>query len=84
MTLIDPKKWLTKHPVHKERAAVISAGPYLDYKKVKEFTIENPDVKIVTVKHAYPKLLEHDILLPRRNMVAHVYDDEIGLDRWLP
>mgnify|MGYP005816842403 FL=1 len=61
MTLIDPKKWLTKHPVHKERAAVISAGPYMDYKKLKEFTIENPDVKIVTVKHAYPKLLEHDI-----------------------
>jgi hypothetical protein len=61
MTLINPKKWLTKHPGHRGSAAVISAGPYLDYKKLKKFTKDNPETKLLVVKHAYPKLLEHDI-----------------------
>ncbi len=61
MTLINPKKWLTKHPGHRGSAAVISAGPYLDYKKLKKFTKDNPETKLLAVKHAYPKLLEHDI-----------------------
>ena len=34
LTLISPKKWLIKHPGHRGAAAVISAGPYLDYKKL--------------------------------------------------
>jgi hypothetical protein len=61
MTLIDPKKWLVKHPGHKGSSAVVSAGPYLDYKKLKQFTLDNPDTKLLVVKHAYPNLLEHDI-----------------------
>ena len=61
MTLIDPQKWLQKHSGHKETAAVISAGPYLDYKKLKKFQKDNPEVKIVAVKHAYPDLLKHNI-----------------------
>ena len=56
-----PKKWLTKHPGHRGSAAVISAGPYLDYKELKKFTKDNPETKLLAVKHAYPKLLEHDI-----------------------
>ena len=61
LTLISPKKWLTKHPGHKGSAAVISAGPYLDYKELKQFTLDNPETKLLAVKHAYPHLLEHDI-----------------------
>jgi len=61
MTLIHPKKWLTKHPGHRGSGAVISAGPYLDYKELKQFTLDNPETKLLAVKHAYPHLLKHDI-----------------------
>ena len=61
LTLISPKKWLIKHPGHRGSAAVISAGPYLDYKELKQFTLDNPETKLLAVKHAYPHLLEHDI-----------------------
>ena len=61
LTLVSPKKWLTKHPGHRGSAAVISAGPYLDYKELKKFTKDNPETKLLAVKHAYPHLLEHDI-----------------------
>ena len=62
MTLIDPKKWVTKHAGHHEKAAMISAGPYLDYKELKKFIKDNPDAKLLTVKHAYPNLLKNGIV----------------------
>ena len=61
MTLIEPKKWLTKHPGHKGIAAVISAGPYIDYEELRQFTKDNPDAKLISVKHAYPHLIENGI-----------------------
>ena len=61
MTLIEPKKWLTKHPGHKGVSAVISAGPYIDYDELKQFVKDNPDAKLVSVKHAYPHLIENGI-----------------------
>ena len=61
MELLDSKKWVSKHPPHKETGIIVSAGPYLDYKKLKKFIKENPDSKVVTVKHAYPHLLKNKI-----------------------
>ena len=62
MTLIDPEKWVTKHDAHRGKAIMVSAGPYLDYKELKKFVKDNPDAKMMAVKHAYPHLLEHDII----------------------
>ena len=61
MTLIDPKKWVTKHMAHQEKAILVSAGPYLDYGALKMFIKDNPDAKVLTVKHAYPHLIANDI-----------------------
>jgi len=62
LTHIDKDKWVTKHPAHRNKAAIISAGPYLDYKKLKKFIKDNPDCKVLTVKHALPGLLANDII----------------------
>jgi hypothetical protein len=61
MTLIDPKKWVTKHMAHQEKAILVSAGPYLDYGALKMFIKDNPDAKLLTVKHAYPHLIANGI-----------------------
>jgi hypothetical protein len=61
MDLLDPKKWVSKHPPHKEKGIIVSAGPYLDYKALKKFIKENPESKVLTVKHAYPHLLKNKI-----------------------
>jgi predicted O-methyltransferase YrrM len=42
INLIDPKKWVSKHPPHKRKGIIVSAGPYLDYKKLKDFIKKNP------------------------------------------
>ena len=61
MTLIDPKKWVTKHMAHQQKAILVSAGPYLDYGALKIFIDDNPDAKLLTVKHAYPHLIANGI-----------------------
>ena len=61
MTLIDPKKWVTKHDAHRQTAIMVSAGPYLDYGALHKFVKENPEAKMLAVKHAYPHLMEHGI-----------------------
>ena len=62
LTHIDKDKWVTKHPAHRNKAVIISAGPYLDYKKLKNFIKDNPDCKVLTVKHALPGLLANGIV----------------------
>jgi hypothetical protein len=42
---IDEKKWVQKHPPHKDTAAIISAGPYLNYEDLKYFIFNNPKTK---------------------------------------
>jgi len=61
MTLIDPAKWVTKHDAHRQTAIMVSGGPYLDYGLLKKFVSDNPDAKMLAVKHAYPHLMEHGI-----------------------
>ena len=58
---IDEKRWVQKHPAHKDTAAIISAGPYLNYEDLKYFIFNNPKTKILTVKHALPGLIENGI-----------------------
>ena len=61
MELLDSKRWVQKHPPHKEIGIIVSAGPYLDYKKLKRFLKKNPKAKVLTVKHGYPGLLKNNI-----------------------
>ncbi len=58
---INKDKWVQKHPAHKGRAVLVSAGPYLDYSKLKKFIKSNPDCKVLTVKHALPGLIKNNI-----------------------
>ena len=58
---IDEKRWVQKHPPHKDTAAIISAGPYLNYEDLKQFIFNNPKTKILTVKHALPGLIKNGI-----------------------
>lgn len=61
MKLIDKDKWLAKYPMNNKGAIVVSGGPYTDYKKLQDCIKNNPNKKIIAVKHSYPKLLEHSI-----------------------
>ena len=61
MKLLGKDKWIQKHVPHNEMGIIVSGGPYLDYKKLKEFVNEHPNSKVLGVKHAYPHLMEHDI-----------------------
>jgi len=61
INLIDPNRWIEKHPPHKETGIIVSAGPHLDYKKLKSFIKKNPGTKVLTVKHGYPGLLKNNI-----------------------
>jgi len=54
LTHIDKNKWVTKHPAHKDKAVIISAGPYINYDNLKTFLFENPKTKVLSVKHALP------------------------------
>ena len=58
---INKDKWVQKHPAHRGRAVLVSAGPYLDYSKLKKFITSNPDCKVLTVKHALPGLIKNNI-----------------------
>ena len=60
MKLIDT--WLGKFPLHNGNVILVSGGPYLNINKLKTHIRNNPDSKIVCVKHSYPKLVDNGIL----------------------
>ena len=62
MKVIAEDKWVKKHPPHRHVGIVVSAGPFIDYKKLKKFLKDNPGAKIVTVKHALPGLMKNGII----------------------
>ena len=62
MKSIDEKKWVQKHPPHREVGVIVSAGPYLDYGKLEKFIHEHPGCKVLTVKHALPGLMKNNII----------------------
>ena len=62
LTHIDKDKWVTKHPAHKDKAVIVSAGPYIDYAKLKKFIDDNPGCKVLSVKHALPGLMKNGII----------------------
>ena len=62
LKLIDDNKWIVKHPAHRDKGIIVSAGPYLDYDELKSFMKDNPTAKMLAVKHAYPNLLQNGIV----------------------
>jgi len=61
MKLIEKDKWIDKCMQHFGKVILVSAGPNIDYEELK-FTIRNnPDAKVMCVKHSYPGLLANDI-----------------------
>jgi len=61
MKLIDNNKWLSKYPMNRKSAIVVSGGPYTNYTELQDCIKNNPNKKVIAVKHSYPKLLEHGI-----------------------
>ena len=61
MKLLGSDRWVQKHVPHSTMGVIVSAGPYTDYKKLKAFIKKHPGCKVVTVKHAYPALMKHNI-----------------------
>jgi len=59
MTMID--RWVEKHPAHRGVGVLVSAGPCLDYRKLKKFLGQHKNATVLTVKHAYPGLLKNNI-----------------------
>ena len=62
MKLIKEDKFITKFPMHKGNVILVSGGPYLNINKLKTHIKNNPDSKIVCVKHSYPTLIDNGIL----------------------
>mgnify|MGYP003116801032 CR=1 FL=1 len=62
MKVVSEDKWVQKHPPHRGVGVIISAGPYLDYTELKKFIKNNPECKIITVKHALPGLMKNGIV----------------------
>tara|TARA_R110000803_G_scaffold50086_1_gene104042 strand:- start:1046 stop:2566 length:1521 start_codon:yes stop_codon:yes gene_type:complete len=54
-------KWLGKFPLHDYKCILVSGGPYINFDKLKKLIKDNPNSKVVTVKHSYPRLLKHGI-----------------------
>ena len=54
--------WLGKFPIHKGNVILVSGGPYLNINKLKQHIKNNPNSKIVCVKHSYPTLINNGIL----------------------
>ena len=62
MKLINKDTWVDKCVQHDGKVILVSAGPCIDYDELK-FTIRNnPNAKVMCVKHSYPKLLEQGIV----------------------
>jgi len=62
LKLIDDNRWIVKHPPHKDKGIIVSAGPYTDYDELKSFIADNPTSRLLAVKHAYPNLLKNGII----------------------
>jgi len=61
MNLINKDKFLGKCRPNEGDVIVISGGHSTDYSKVRELLKENPESKIICVKHSYPHLLANGI-----------------------
>jgi len=61
MKLINKDKWIQKFSLHTGHTIIVSGGPYIDFDEIKKCIKENPNTKVVCVKHSYMRLLEHGI-----------------------
>ena len=53
--------WIVKHPAHRETCIIVSAGPYINFKELKQTIRDNGNCKVVCVKHSYPMLMKNKI-----------------------
>jgi hypothetical protein len=59
--MIDHNRFMHRISPHNQTALIVSGGPYLNIKELKDTIKENPGCKVVCVKHSYNKLLENNI-----------------------
>ena len=53
--------WIAKCKAISNQAILVSGGPYLNIKELKQTIKDNPNSKVICVKHSYPTLLENGI-----------------------
>ena len=61
LKMIDHSRFMHRISPHNQTALIVSGGPYLNIKELKDTIKENPGCKVVCVKHSYNKLLENNI-----------------------
>jgi hypothetical protein len=61
LSLIGPDKWLGKYKLHNRSAIIVSAGPFIDMKELKDTIKKLNNPIIMCVKHSYPLLLKEAI-----------------------
>jgi len=61
LKMIDHNRFMHRISPHNQTALIVSGGPYLNIKELKDTIKENPGCKVVCVKHSYNKLLENNI-----------------------
>ena len=61
LSLINRDRWLGKYRLHDRTAIIVSGGPFLDIKKLKETIKKLNNPIIMCVKHSYPLLLKENI-----------------------
>ena len=53
--------WIAKCKAISNQAILVSGGPYLNIKELKQTIKDNPNSKVICVKHSYPILLKNGI-----------------------
>jgi hypothetical protein len=62
MKIINKNKWIGKYKLHKDTGIIVSGGPHTDYDELRSVIKENPNSKLMCVKHSYPHLLKENII----------------------
>ena len=61
LKVIEHNRFMNRISPHNKTALIVSGGPYLDIKELKDTIKKNPGCKVVCVKHSYNKLLTNGI-----------------------
>jgi|TARA_B100001123_G_scaffold278365_1_gene309794 hypothetical protein len=61
LKMIEHNRFMHRISPHNKTALIVSGGPYLDIKELKDTIKDNPGCKVVCVKHSYNKLLTNGI-----------------------
>ena len=61
LKVIEHNRFMNRISPHNKTALIVSGGPYLNIKELKDTIKKNPGCKVVCVKHSYNKLLTNGI-----------------------